>query len=169
MRRSINPTGLPVWPAAVLVFGMLIEMMAQSIQGTAWNAVQLYGDNVRRQSSTGERQPYLVFGANGEITAADGCNRLTGPYIVTTTDITFGRLSGTHMACPTSARVAQQFRAALTHATHWRIVMGRLELYGATGKPIAIFEQRSVPPDDSITPQHAAPQLVKFQGSQSAP
>jgi heat shock protein HslJ len=170
MRRFIDPTGIPAWPVTMLLFGMLIEVMAQSIQGTAWNAVELYGDTVTRQSTASDRQPYLVFGANGRISGADGCNRLMGPYTVTSSDITFGEIGGTQQLCPSSEKVARRFRAALTQATHWRIVMGRLEFYGAAGKPIAVFEQRSVPPSTPVTPpERTAVQLVKFQGSHNAP
>jgi heat shock protein HslJ len=170
MRRFIDPTGIPAWPVTMLLFGMLIEVMAQSIQGTAWNAVELYGDTVTRQSSTSDRQPYLVFGTNGQISGADGCNRLMGPYTVTTSDIAFGEIAGTQQLCPSAEKVAQRFRAALTQAAHWRMVMGRLEFYGAAGKPIAVFEQRTAPPNTPVTPpERTAAQLVKFQGSHNAP
>jgi hypothetical protein len=38
--------------------------------------------------------------------------------------------------------MAEQFRAVLVSASQWRIVMGRLELYNATGERFAVFEQR---------------------------
>jgi heat shock protein HslJ len=150
MSPSIKRAGIPAWWLSMLVLGMFIE--AQSIQGTAWNAVELYGIAVPAQSSSGDRQPYLVFGADGRVSAADGCNQLTGPYTATATDITFGQIVETQIACPHTEEMAKRFRAALTGASHWRIVMGRLEFYGAaTGKPLAIFEQRPATSGDPVT------------------
>jgi copper homeostasis protein (lipoprotein) len=151
MSPSIKRAGIPAWSLSMLVLGMFIEAMAQSIQGTAWNAVELYGTAVPAQSSSGDRQLYLVFGADGRVSAADGCNRLTGPYAATATDITFGQIAETQSACPQTEETAKRFRAALTGASHWRIVMGRLEFYGETGKPLAIFEQRPATSGGPVT------------------
>ena len=54
---------------------------------------------------------------------------------------TFGTIAGRETACSTS-QTAQQFRAALVSASQWRIVMGRLEFYSATGERFAVFGQR---------------------------
>jgi heat shock protein HslJ len=151
MSPSIKLAGIPAWCLSMLVVGLFIEAMAQSIQGTAWNAVELDGTAVPAQSNSGDLQPYLVFGADGRVSAADGCNRLTGQYTTTATGITFGQLVETQIACPNAEVTAKRFRAAITGASHWRIVMGRLELYGTTGKPLAIFEQRSATSGGPVT------------------
>ncbi len=135
----------------MLVFGMLIEAMAQSIQGTAWTVVELYGTPVSGASVASDGQPYLVFGANGQMSGADGCNRLTGPYSVTANDISFGHVAGTQTACPNTDSVAQRFRSALANTSQWRIVMGRLEFYGDTDKPLAVFEQRPASSGSPVT------------------
>ena len=46
------------------------------------------------------------------------------------------------MACPKTDEIAERFRDALKGTSHWRIVNERLEFYGATGKPLAVFERR---------------------------
>jgi len=142
--------GIPAFSVSMLLFGMFIEVMAQSIQGTAWNAVELYGKAVTSQSAAGDHQPYVVFGADGRMSGADGCSWLTAPYTVTTSGITFGTIAGTETRCSTS-ETAEQFRAALVTATQWRIVMGRLEFYGATGERFAVFEQRRARSNGPVT------------------
>ena len=141
MWRSMRRAGIPVFSVSLVLLGMFIEVMAQSIQGTAWNAVELYGKAVTSRSAAGDHQPYLVFGADGRMSGADGCSWLTAPYTVTASAITFGTIAGTETAC-SSRETAEQFRAALVTATQWRIVMGRLEFYGAAGERFAVFEQR---------------------------
>ena len=59
----------------------------------------------------------------------------------------------TRMACPGAEEVERRFAAALAGTTGWRIAGGRLEFYGATGTPLAIFAVR--PP--AATPPAAAP------------
>ena len=141
MWRSMSRVGIPVFSASMVLLGMFIEVMAQSIQGTAWNVVELYGKAVPSQSEAGDQHPYLVFGANGRMSGADGCTWLTAPYTVTTNRITFGAIAGSEPACSNS-EMAERFRAALASASQWRIVMGRLEFYGTSGERFAVFEQR---------------------------
>jgi heat shock protein HslJ len=141
MWRSMRRAGVPVFSVSMVLLGMFIEVMAQSIQGTAWNVVELYGKAVTPQSGAGDRLPYLVFGADGKMSGADGCNWLTAPYRVTASGITFGTIAGSESACSNS-EMADRFRAALANASQWRIVMGRLEFYGASGDRFAMFEQR---------------------------
>jgi heat shock protein HslJ len=151
MSPSIKRARIPAWCASMLVLGMFIEVMAQAIQGTAWNAVELYGTAVPVSSDVRDGGPYLVFGPAGRMSGADGCTHLTGPYTVTASAITFGHIAETPMACPRTEEVARRFREALVDASYWRIVMGRLEFYDASGKPLAIFEQRPSPSNGPLT------------------
>lgn len=133
------------------------------LDGTAWNAIELYGTAVAPDAAPQDRRPHLVFGTGGRLSGADGCNRLTGPYTVTGNGITLGQLAGTQMACPKTDEIANRFRAALKGTSHWSIVKERLEFYGATGKPLAVFERRP-PAAGSETLQGTSWQLVEFVG-----
>jgi heat shock protein HslJ len=150
MWRSMSRAGVPAFSASMLLLGMFIEVMAQSIQGTAWNAVELYGKAVTPRPGAGAHQPYLVFGADGRMSGADGCSWLAAPYTVTASGITFGEIAGTETACSNS-EMAEQFRAVLVNASQWRIVMGRLEFYGTTGERFAVFEQRRARSNGPVT------------------
>jgi heat shock protein HslJ len=151
----------------VLVGTMRGDSVAQtpgSLEGTAWNAVELAGMPVPPQKAP-DRQPHLVFDAKGRLSGADGCNRLTGPFTVKADAISFGEIAGTLMACPGTDEIAKRFRAALKGTSHWRIVKDRLEFYGATGKPLAIFERRAAASPSSGAPlQGTTWRLVRFQG-----
>jgi heat shock protein HslJ len=116
------------------------------LEGTAWRAVDLAGMPVPAQPSAGDREPHLIFGTNGRVTGADGCNRLTGPYAVKGNGVTFGQLAGTQMFCANTEEIVRRFLGALKGTSHWSIVAGRLEFYGATGKPLAVFERRPPAP-----------------------
>ena len=80
-----------------------------------------------------------MFGAAGRLTESHGCNRLTGSYAVKGEGISFGEIASTQMACPDSEDISRRFRDALKGTSHWRIADGRLEFYGATGKPLAVL------------------------------
>jgi heat shock protein HslJ len=150
----------------MLLSGMFIDRaMAQSIQGTSWNVVELAGTAVSPQPADAEPRPHLVFGADGRVSGSDGCNRLTGPYTVKANAITFGQIAGTQMACPKADEIAGRFRAALKGTSHWSVVKGRLEFYGATGTPLAVFEPRpSAAYGGPAALERTAWQLVRFQG-----
>jgi heat shock protein HslJ len=138
---------------------------SDGLRGTAWNAVELYGNPVTADWAPAEHRPHLVFGAEGRLSGADGCNRLTGPYTVEANGITFGQIAATQMACPETDEIAKRFRAALTGTSHWSIVKERLEFYGATGKPLAVFERRpATAPGGAAVLEGTTWQLVRFQG-----
>jgi heat shock protein HslJ len=122
---------------------------SENLEGTSWNALELYGTAVAVASRAGDRAPHLVFGAGGRMSGADGCNRLTGSYTLKGNGITFGEIAGTLMACPKTDELTNRFRAALKGTSHWRMVEGRLQFYGATGKPLAVFERAPVVPKKS--------------------
>jgi heat shock protein HslJ len=106
-----------------------------------------------------------VFAAGGRVSGADGCNRLTGSYTAKGEALTFGQIASTQMACPDTEEVARRFQGALKGTSRWRLADGRLEFYGATGKPLAVFERRAAAPDRDASPlQGTSWQLVRFQG-----
>jgi heat shock protein HslJ len=112
-----------------------------SLEGE-WNAIELSGTAVAPNVAPHDRLPHLVFTADGRVAGADGCNRVTGPYTVKDNGLTFGEIAGTMMACVKTDEISKRFRAALKGTSQWRIVNDRLELYGATGKPLAVFVRR---------------------------
>lgn len=115
---------------------------AGELEGTSWSVVELYGTAVTTAASAPGREPYLEFGANGRLAGSDGCNRVMSSYAVEGNRITFGPVAGTRMACPGTEEVVNRFHAALKGTGHWDIRDGRLEFFGATGKPLAVLERR---------------------------
>jgi len=150
MWRSTSRVQTPAFSASMVLLSMFIEVMAQSIQGTAWNVVELYGKVLPPPARVGDRQPYLVFGKDGRMAGADGCSWLTAPYTVTASGITFGTMANRETLCSNS-EMAERFRTAVAGANQWRIVMGRLEFYGASGERFAVFEQRRAGANGPIT------------------
>jgi heat shock protein HslJ len=162
--------------ALTIVVGLLgSHVTAQStdaLEGGYWKAIELAGMPVPAAQSA-NLEPHLVF-QPGRVSGSDGCNRLTGPYerkgtpSASSADgaLTFGQLAGTQMACPDSSDIERRFREALSGTSHWRINGNRLEFHGATGKPLAVFERRPLPPAAaSASPlQGTAWQLVRFRG-----
>ena len=153
---------------AVFLFALPTGAFAQNapggLEGTAWNAIELYGAAVALDAAPSNRRPHLVFGTDGRLSGADGCNLLAGPYTVKENRITFGQLAGTLMACPKTDEIANRFRAALKGTSGWSIVKDRLEFYGATGKPLAVFERRPATAEGADALKGTTWQLVRFQG-----
>ena len=149
---TLSHVGLAVWLVVSLTSARPIDgtssfqsrsTPAATIEETAWNAIELYGAAVSGDAALPERRPHLVFGAGGRLSGADGCNRLSGRYSVKGNALSFGQIASTRMACPAIDEVANRFQAALKGTSHWSFVKDRLELYGATGKALALFERRS--------------------------
>ncbi len=155
----------PLHVAFVMWLAFTPQTPPAGLAGTAWNAIELYGTAVPKDAAPSDRQPHLVFGTGGRLSGADGCNRLTGPYTVKANGITFGAIAGTQMACPKTDEIAQRFHAALKDTSHWGLVKDRLEFYGATGKPLGVFDRRPASLAGAVTRLEGTTwQLVKFQG-----
>jgi para-nitrobenzyl esterase len=137
----------------------------QDLVGTEWTAAELAGMAV--PPLAGNRQPHLVFEAGGRLAGSDGCNRISGSYTLTGEAVTFSQVVATQMACPDTAEVERRVHAVLKGTSHWKIVGTRLQFFGATGKPLAVFERRapSAPTTPAPALQDTSWQLLRFQGS----
>ena len=157
--------GLMVWLTALSAAG-LGQKPPDALGGTAWTAVELAGMTVPAAGRSGDSAAHLGFGADGRLSGSDGCNRVAGPYTVKDDALTFGQIVGTMMACAGTDEIVRGFHGALKGTSRWRIVADRLELYGTTGKPLAVFERRAMPPPAaSASPlQGTTWQLVTFKG-----
>jgi heat shock protein HslJ len=139
-------TGLALLSITTVLVVLIAAASAQTtLAGTAWNAVEVDGTTIA-PSSLPDREPYLAFGQDGRVSGADGCNRLTGSYTTKDNGITFGPMASTQMACAGGGETARRFREALEGTSRWSIVKERLEFYGATGKPLIVFERRAARP-----------------------
>ena len=128
-----------------LAFAALVPLAgvagAQTLPaGSSWTLVELPG-----QMLSGYRVPTLtVDGTRAQ--GSDGCNRYTAPYKAGS-DGSF-RISGgvtrTKMACPgSSALLAREFIAALTHSTRLQLQGSQLTLLDARGGVLAVFEAQT--------------------------
>jgi heat shock protein HslJ len=83
-------------------------------------------------SQAGPRAPTLVFEA-GRASGSDGCDRFSGSYTVTGSELRFGQRAATQMACPRDdeTQLARAFGDALTQTRGWRIDAGQLVLLDA--------------------------------------
>jgi heat shock protein HslJ len=148
--RGIGTIAVPTSAAAGLQVNggnrepsnQVVQRPSENLPGTAWNAVDVNGTAVPADPGGQDRRPHLVFGEDGRLSGADGCNRLAGPYSVRADEVSFGQLVATRMACPATDDLARRFQEALNDVSRWRIVQGRLELSGANGKPLIVFERR---------------------------
>jgi heat shock protein HslJ/quercetin dioxygenase-like cupin family protein len=111
-----------------------------SLFDATWVAVELTGTPV--PLTPAERQPSLTFVAGGRVSGTDGCNRIQATYTVTGDRIAFGPIAATRMACPGMESLVGRFEAALTGAQRWRLVSGRLQLFGQGDAMLAAFEAR---------------------------
>jgi len=125
-----------------------------TLKGTAWTAVEIYGTPA--PAGPHKQEAYLFFDNAGRVSGSDSCNRLTGPYTLKGNGLSFGKMAVTTMACITD--VPDRFLNALKGTSHYDIIDGKLNLYGATGKPLAVFTRRE--PEATLQGKW---RLVKFQ------
>ncbi len=63
-------------------------------------------------------QPTIEFSTEGRISGRSGCNRYSGPYLLTAEGLSFGPAAATRMACPPpQMQIEQRFFESLTKVT----------------------------------------------------
>jgi heat shock protein HslJ len=77
------------------------------LPGTAWDLVDLDG-----AEPVGQTPPSLAFTEDGSVTGSTGCNTFNAEVTIDGTELTFGPLATTRMACTDDA-AAQQEQAYL--------------------------------------------------------
>ena len=155
--RALLPAVSTVWLCVLTTVAS-----AQTLENTAWNAVEVAGASATSKAIAAGRELHLVFSPNRRLAGADGCNRLTGSYTLKGEAITFGPFAATQMACVTATdELARKFRSALAGTSRWSILNGRLQFFGATGKPLVVFERRR---EAASALQGTTWQLVEFLG-----
>lgn len=114
---------------------------ATGIENVQWNLVRL-GDQAVKASSA-ERQPNLTLSsADNRVSGYGGCNRMLGTYSLSGEQLTFSQLAGTMMACADGMEHERAFHDALGKVARWRLQGEQLELRGAAGESLAVFERR---------------------------
>lgn len=108
---------------------------------THWRAVAVDGSPVTVESNN--REPHLVFSADGRVSGSAGCNRLTGSYEKDGNSLRFGQTATTKMACPPPLMTLEQaFLQALGATAAMQISGNTLALKDAAGKVRMSLEGR---------------------------
>jgi heat shock protein HslJ len=114
MQRSIALLAL------VAVAGCAITSRDATIElpGTSWALVELDG-----AEPVGEVRPTIAFDDQGSVTGNAGCNTFNGEVTIDGSDLTFGPLATTQMACVQEgvADQEQEFLTALQDVTTYTV------------------------------------------------
>lgn len=114
------------------------------LENTYWRLTRL-GDSPITASS-GQKEPHFILNPESRrVAGSGGCNRLTGSYELAGSQLTFGRIAGTMMACPKGMDIEKAFLDSLKEVKTWKIEGQQLELLDARGNAVSRFEagQRS--------------------------
>lgn len=114
-------------------------MSHASLTPQYWRIVSLQGAAVRPIAN--EREPHLILrGEAGGYIATAGCDRLQGTYRASGPQIAFDP-PGSAGPCPAEQRQREAILLdVLAAARGWKIQGQVLELFDASGKPIAVLE-----------------------------
>jgi heat shock protein HslJ len=121
--------------AAVAAMGLAVALamaasgVAQDVSGS-WSAIELAGEPVRGPS---------VSFDDGRLSGSGGCNRISGPAVITGADVKFGPLISTRMFCEGKMETEAAFIAALESAKSFELVDDALTLKDAAGVALAKF------------------------------
>lgn len=137
LRCALFPLSLSVLPQAVAASGDrgLLDMY--------WVLTTLNGRPVAATLARNQREASLVLHSRDQrVSGSGGCNRITGSYRLQGSELTFGPLAGSMMACADGMDLEQEFLETLPRATGWRIAGVHLELTDAGGAVVARLESR---------------------------
>ncbi|WP_283426536.1 META domain-containing protein [Shimia sagamensis] len=78
-----------------VVVEKMVQRAENALSGSDWVVVQMNGNTVQEA-----RVPELKFAPDGRVSGTSGCNRFTGNYTEKGSQLEFGPLATTRMACP---------------------------------------------------------------------
>lgn len=109
-------------------------------EGTYWRLTELYGSPITDENP--KRGGFIMFRANGQMTASAGCNSLTGTYTIKPDmGIAFSsEMASTLMGCPNQAR-EDQLKKLLGEVNTYKWVGNKLLLSVLDAPPAARLER----------------------------
>lgn len=113
------------------------------LTGTTWQVTTLVSAQAATTSVALEQsKPTLTIADDGAVSGSTGCNRITGHATVSGSDIEFGPLATTRMACPPEvAEVEQAVLRVLKGTVQTAIDADELKLSGADGNGLVLRAQ----------------------------
>jgi heat shock protein HslJ len=112
------------------------------LTGTRWALFRLGDQQVK--ISEGGREAYLALNsADGSVVGFAGCNRISSTHEETGSQLHFGDVIATKMACEDMATETALLEA-MKATTSWRITGSQLELLDAQQRTLATFEARNL-------------------------
>ena len=124
MKRSIALLAL----LALAACAITSRDATTELPGTSWTLVELDGEE-----PVGEMPPSITFTDEGGVTGSTGCNTFNGEVTIEGSELSFGPLATTRMACvdPAASDQEQAFLLAMENVTGYTIDSeGRLVLEG---------------------------------------
>ena len=111
------------------------------LENTHWTLTRVGDTGVDVGSA--EREPHIVLhSTTHRVSGAAGCNQLLGSYKLDDTDLTFGTMATSRMACPSAMQVERRFLAALRATRSARVRGDNLDLLDANGRLLARFQAK---------------------------
>ena len=118
-------------------------MADESLRDTYWKLVEVAGDPVA--TPEGQREAHMVLASEGSaVQGHAGCNRFSGSYESEDSQLSFGPLAATMMACLEGMDTEKAFLAALDRADRYEIKGETMTLYG-DDEVVARFEAVHLP------------------------
>jgi heat shock protein HslJ len=112
------------------------------LAGTRWALMRLGDQQVK--ISEGGREAYIVLNpADGSVVGYGGCNRISSTHQSSGSQLKFGEVIATRMACDDLATESALLEAMKSTAG-WRISGSQLELLDAQQRSLATFEARNL-------------------------
>ena len=128
-----------VWPGETCG----LRFATSDLQNTYWKLTALNGKPIFVADQ--QREPSLTLHLDQlRVAGSGGCNRFMGSYEVNGTELHFGKLAGTMMACPSGMDTEKDFLATLPQVARWHIAGEHLEFYDASGIMLCRFEARAL-------------------------
>lgn len=113
------------------------DTAGDTIQDAYWVLLSLEGEEVEMQNDT--KTAYMRLQENeNDVSGFTGCNRLSGNYTLSGTQLRFSKLRSTRMACPDMA-TENKLLEVLGQVTSYNITGDLLTLYGGQ-KVVATFK-----------------------------
>jgi putative lipoprotein len=116
-----------------------------SLEDTNWKLTQLGGQPVVPAENQRREAGMTLRSTDRRVSISGGCNQMVTGYSLEGNALTFGKVAGTLMACPSGMDTERAMSEALPKVATWKLLGQILELSDAQGQVLARFEATAAP------------------------
>lgn len=140
MRTRNFIVGIAMTAVALTGCTLMSSGSGGTLEGVTWSLTSYFADGSTNDVAEDAAIDATFTAADSTVSGSAGCNRYSGPYQASGSQLTFGALRTTQMACDDATNVLERvYLASLAAARTYTATAESLTIYDGDGRSILVY------------------------------